>query len=104
MVDKVALRKHASLMIPVAGSECSLRVVPSFTVQAQCTDKSYAYDVSTDRWGHSPESWEALWKKVFAEAEDVLFAENRVKVFAKLETAPDLTSTEHYLVWSVEIV
>jgi len=35
-----------------------------------------------ERYGHSPKSWEVLWKKVFTEVESEAFANDRVKVEA----------------------
>lgn len=58
----------------------------------------------TNRWGHSPESWAQLWKKVFAEAEGEEWAETRVRVIVTLKEGLELSATDHYLVWSVEII
>lgn len=60
------------------------------------------------RYGHSERSWPLLWKRVFAEVEDAEFAENRVKVQAKLDAPfdqhiPGTTRKGHMLVWSVQI-
>lgn len=40
--------------------------------------------MSRVRYGHSPSSWEVMWKKVFGELEGEEFAEKRVKVDAEL--------------------
>lgn len=41
--------------------------------------------IGRNRYGHSPKSWEALWKKVFAVVESEEFANEKVKVDAILD-------------------
>jgi len=41
--------------------------------------------IGRNRYGHSPKSWEAMWKKVFTAVESEKFANERVKVEAILD-------------------
>ena len=61
-------------------------------------------------YAHSPESWTALWKRVFAEVESPEFAQNRVFVTAELvdhwgrDEIVVHSVTVPQLFWSVEIL
>ncbi|KAL4247361.1 hypothetical protein ABKN59_009016 [Abortiporus biennis] len=62
-----------------------------------------------DRYGHSPSSWEALWKRVFAEVESDSFSKERVEVRAFLSEGfqKNVFKARHQtkmLVWSVRIL
>jgi hypothetical protein len=56
------------------------------------------------RFGHSPESWPQLWKKVFTELEGEDFVEKRVVVSAFLAEALKHGVQSRMLYWSVRVV
>lgn len=67
------------------------------------------YNSCRIRYGHSPSSWTALWRRVFSEIESPSFIEEHLCVDANLTSGfrgPVLGAVRqaHMLVWSVRIV
>lgn len=65
--------------------------------------------LSRVRYGHSTDSWGALWRRVFSEVESPAFAEEHIRVDAALTDGfrgPALGAKRraYMLVWSVRIV
>ena len=58
------------------------------------------------RYGHSPESWKALWHKVFSEIKGAAFQPDQIDVQASMSGFPGVSLAERariggYLFWSV---